>query len=96
MELLLDYNYPGNIRELENILERTMIMAKDEIIDEKYFNFINKETHIEKKGTLKEVEKELIIKYLIQNKGNRTRAAELLSISRRSLQNKIKEYKINL
>jgi transcriptional regulator with PAS, ATPase and Fis domain len=96
MELLLDYNYPGNIRELENIFERSMIMAKDEIIDEKYFNFISKETYIEKKGTLKDAEKELIIKYLIQNNGNRTRTAEFLGISRRSLQNKIKEYKINL
>ena len=96
MELLLDYNYPGNIRELENIVERSMIMAKDEIIDEKYFNFISKERYIEKKGTLKETEKELIIKYLIQNKGNRTNTAEILGISRRSLQNKIKEYQINL
>ncbi|MEE8564653.1 MAG: sigma-54 dependent transcriptional regulator [Atribacterota bacterium] len=96
MELLLDYKYPGNIRELENIIERSMIMAKDEIIDEKYFNFISKETYIEKRGTLKDVEKELIIKYLIQNKGNRTKTAEILGISRRSLQNKIKEYKINL
>jgi len=96
MELLLDYNYPGNIRELENIIERSMIMAKDEIIDEKYFNFISKETYIEKKGTLKDAEKELIIKYLIQNNTNRTKTAEILGISRRSLQNKIKEYKINL
>jgi len=96
MELLLNYNYPGNIRELENIIERSMIMAKDEIIDERYFNFINKETYIEKKGTLKEAEKKLIIKYLIQNKGNRTKTAEILGISRRSLQNKIKEYQINL
>jgi len=96
MELLLDYNYPGNIRELENIIERSMIMAKDEIINEKYFNFISKEEYIEKKGTLKETEKELIIKYLIQNKGNRTKTAEILGISRRSLQNKIKEYQINL
>ena len=96
MELLLDYNYPGNIRELENIIERSMIMVKDEIIDEKYFNFISKEEYIEKKGTLKETEKELIIKYLIQNKGNRTKTAEILGISRRSLQNKIKEYQINL
>lgn len=96
MELLLDYNYPGNIRELENIIERSMIMTKDEIIDEKYFNFISKEEYIGKKGTLKETEKELIIKYLIQNKGNRTKTAEILGISRRSLQNKIKEYQINL
>jgi DNA-binding NtrC family response regulator len=96
MELLLDYNYPGNIRELENIVERSMIMAKDEVIDEKYFNFISKETYIEKKGTLKDIEKELIIKYLIKNNANRTHTAKLLGISRRSLQNKIKEYKINL
>jgi DNA-binding NtrC family response regulator len=96
MELLLNYDYPGNIRELENILERSMIMAKNNIMDETYFAFINKENFSEKKGTLKEVEKELIIRYLIQNKSNRTKTAELLGISRRSLQNKIKEYQINL
>ncbi|OIP72875.1 two-component system response regulator [Candidatus Atribacteria bacterium CG2_30_33_13] len=96
MELLLNYDYPGNIRELENILERSMIMAKNNIMDETYFAFINKENFSEKKGTLKEVEKELIIKYLIQKKSNRTKTAELLGISRRNLQNKIKEYQINL
>jgi DNA-binding NtrC family response regulator len=96
MELLLNYDYPGNIRELENILERSMIMAKNNIMDETYFAFINKENFSEKKGTLKEVEKELIIRYLIQNKSNRTKTAELLGISRRSLQNKIKEYQIEL
>ena len=96
MELLLNYDYPGNIRELENILERSMIMAKNSIMDETYFAFINKENFSEKKGTLKEAEKELIIKYLIQNKSNRTKTAELLGISRRSLQNKIKEYQIEL
>jgi DNA-binding NtrC family response regulator len=96
MELLLNYDYPGNIRELENILERSMIMAQNNIMDETYFAFINKENFSEKKGTLKEVEKELIIKYLIQNKSNRTKTAELLGISRRSLQNKIKEYQIEL
>jgi len=96
MELLIDYNYPGNIRELENIIERSMIMAKDEIINEDYFNFINSEIRIEKKGTLKDIEKELIIKYLIQNKSNRTKTAEILDISRKSLQNKIKKYQISL
>jgi len=96
MELMLDYNYPGNIRELENIIERSMIMAKDNIMDETYFSFINKEKFLEKKGTLKEVEKELIIKYLIQNNGNRTKTAELLGISRRSLLDKIKKYQLSL
>ncbi|HBY57866.1 MAG TPA: two-component system response regulator [Candidatus Atribacteria bacterium] len=96
MDFLLDYNYPGNIRELENIIERSIIMVKDEIIDENYFNFIEPERKFEKKGTLKDVEKELIIKYLIQNKGNRTKTAEILGISRRSLLDKIKKYQINL
>lgn len=96
MDFLLDYNYPGNIRELENIIERSIIMAKDEMIDENYFNFIEPEKKFEKKGTLKDVENELIIKYLIQNKGNRTKTAEILGISRRSLLDKIKKYQINL
>ncbi|HER25249.1 MAG TPA: sigma-54-dependent Fis family transcriptional regulator [Candidatus Atribacteria bacterium] len=96
MELLMDYHYPGNIRELENIIERSMIMARNEIIDEKYFSFIKTERKFQKKGTLKDIEKEVIIKYLIQNNKNRTKTAEILGISRRSLQNKIKEYQINL
>jgi len=96
LELLLDYDYPGNIRELENIIERSMIMAKDNIMDETYFAFIDKGKMLEKRGTLKEIEKELIVKYLIQNKSNRTKTAESLGISRRSLLNKIKEYQINL
>ena len=73
-----------------------MIMTKDHIMKEDYFAFINKEKIIEKKGTLKEIEKESIIKYLIQNNGNRTKTATDLGISRRGLQNKIKEYQINL
>ena len=96
MEYLLDYNYPGNIRELENIIERSMIMTKDHIMNEDYFAFIDKESMIEKKGTLKEMEKELVIKCLIQNNSNRTKTATDLGISRRNLQNKIKIYKINL
>jgi len=96
MEHLLDYHYPGNIRELENIIERSMIMAKTHLMNEDYFAFIEKERIIEKKGTLKDLEKELIIKYLLQNNSNRTKTAQDLGISRRSLQNKIKGYKIDL
>ena len=96
LEHLLDYHYPGNIRELENIIERSMIMAKNHLLNEDYFAFIEQERNNKKMGTLKEMEKELIIKYLIQNNSNRTKTAEDLGISRRNLQNKIQAYKINL
>ena len=96
MEHLLDYHYPGNIRELENIIERSMIMAKTHLMNEDYFAFIEKERIIEKKGTLKEMEKDLIVKSLIQNNNNRTKTAEELGISRRNLQNKIKAYNLSL
>jgi len=96
MNFLLDYNFPGNIRELENIIERSIIMAKEEIIDETYFNFIKVEGKLDKKGNLKEWEKDLIVKTLIQSQGNRTRAAEVLGISRRSLLDKIKRYQITI
>ncbi|GAB4114524.1 MAG: sigma-54 dependent transcriptional regulator [Candidatus Caldatribacteriota bacterium] len=96
MNFLLDYNFPGNIRELENIIERSMIMAQREVIDETSFNFIKIEENQVKKGSLKEWERDLIIKTLIQNKGNRTHTAEVLGISRRSLLDKIRKYKISI
>ena len=97
LNMLDNYSYPGNVRELENIIERAMIMCKHEIIDQDSLYFYqNKNNNIPKKGTLKEIERETIRKYLIQNHGNRTRTAVNLGISRRSLQSKIKEYQIAL
>lgn len=96
MNFLLDYNFPGNIRELENIIERSMIMTQGEVIDETSFNFIKIEENQTKKGSLKEWERDLIIKTLIQNQGNRTHTAEALGISRRSLLDKIRKYKISI
>ena len=94
--LLMDYSYPGNVRELENIIERAMIMCNGEMIDKDFLFFFEQKNINQKNGTLKEMEKEMIKKYLIQNHGNRTKTALNLGISRRNLQLKIKEYKIDV
>ncbi len=97
LDIMYNYSYPGNIRELENIIERAMIMCKGDIIDQDSLSFFpDKNYDNVKKGSLKEIEKEAIKKYLIQNKGNRTRTALKLGISRRNLQSKIKEYRIDV
>lgn len=96
IDLLMDYSYPGNVRELENIIERAMIMCNGKIIDKDFLFFFEQKNINQKNGTLKEMEKEMIKKYLIQNHGNRTKTALNLGISRRNLQLKLKEYKIDV
>jgi two-component system response regulator HydG len=104
MDLLIRYDWPGNIRELENCLERAVILARGEIIApadlplpiqalsrDREIQGLNLPSGI----SLREVEKALILKTLDDTSGNRSRAAEILGINRRTLQNKLKEYGIN-
>jgi two-component system response regulator HydG len=104
-DLLMRYDWPGNVRELENIIERSVIMARGETITPLEFPNDLQELDEELKATqidlrpgrsLKEVEKDMIIRTLEETGGNRTHAAKILGISRRTLQLKLKEYGINL
>jgi two-component system response regulator HydG len=104
MDLLMRYEWPGNVRELENVVERAVIMARGEMITPAEFPDALKEldaelTQVEVALTpgrsLKEVEREMIVRTLEDTGGNRTHAAEILGISRRTLQLKLKEYGIN-
>jgi two-component system, NtrC family, response regulator HydG len=103
LDLLVRYDWPGNIRELENCIERAVIMARDEVIVPSDFppqiqlsgEGDKKDVGIFYGMSLAEMEKELIVKTLAETGGNRTRAAEVLGINRRTLQNKLKEYGIN-
>ena len=97
----IQYDWPGNIRELENVLERIILMSENDTLSlDQVPAEIRVTEPMNKTSTLKEkvdslshtTEKQLIIDALNKTNQNRTKAAELLGISRRTLQNKIKEY----
>ena len=95
------YRWPGNIRELENVLERMVLMSEtdtlalDQLPPEirGIVSTVGASTLKEKIDTISQMtEKQMIIDVLNKTNQNRTKAAKLLGISRRTLQNKIKEY----
>ena len=104
MDLLMRYDWPGNIRELENVVERSVIMMRGDFITPEEFPGALKSLDPEYEQisaemlsgkSLKEMEKAMIMRTLQETDGNRTRAAEILGISRRNLQLKLKEYGVN-
>jgi two-component system response regulator AtoC len=92
LKALKNYSFPGNVRELENIIERAMILSEENNINVCGLGINNLSSEIDKSGILDDVEKKTIIDTLKRLGGNRTRAAKELGISRRKLQYKIKEY----
>ena len=104
VDLLMRYDWPGNVRELENVVERAVILARGDMITPLEFPDVLQDLDEEAKASplalttgrsLKEVEKVMILRTLEETGGNRTHAARILGISRRTLQLKLKEYGIN-
>lgn len=101
LEKMKMWTWPGNIRELENVLERAVILADKSIVQAAHIAIENsddnKENSDEAVGfagmTLSQVEQKLILQTLQMTEQNRTRAAEILGISIRTLRNKINEYR---
>jgi len=94
MDALAQYPWPGNIRELQNVLERAVILCRDGIEPRDLPESLSRPVHevSESGGTLRDREKEAIIAALKNNRGNRRRAAEELGLSRRTLQYRLKEF----
>ena len=104
-DLLIRYNYPGNVRELENIIERAVVLAKRGLVTVKDLPIHVQADREEGKTqpahlkgslheTLKTMERGLIVDALKETGGVQTRAAERLGISERVLRYKLKKYRI--
>ncbi|MDA0690929.1 MAG: sigma-54 dependent transcriptional regulator [Nitrospinae bacterium] len=101
LTLLKKYNWPGNIRELGNILERAALVCNEDTLLPAHL-FFEEDSEMDGEtgskllsnfqGTIYDMEKALILQTLEEVSGNKTRAAESLGISIRTLRNKLTEY----
>lgn len=99
---LLAYSWPGNVRELANIIERAVVMDNHKKISPEHLFIDPKMTYTPSQTsdhvsfplglTLEELEKRFILETLLQQQNNRTKTAEILGISLRTLRNKLQTY----
>ena len=99
MDYLCQYNWPGNIRELKNIIQRAVVMGSHEALQLEQFNCLFTHQDVERSGNtltagkaIEDVERDLIYSTLEKTGGNKTKAAELLKITTRTLRNKLHKY----
>ena len=106
LKKLIAYDWPGNVRQLENTIQRAVVMARggvittdhlsiDELPERKFVDVQQKvRDRVPLKQVLAEVEKQMILEAMHQAKGNRSKAANILGIYRRLLYAKLREYGI--
>jgi DNA-binding NtrC family response regulator len=105
MDQLLTYEWPGNVRELQHKMERAVILCNEQFVASKHFFLdeldtlpvkVEAETFVANgtsTATLHEIEKAAIFRALQINDNNRTKTADALGISIRTLRNKLREYR---
>ncbi len=100
LKTLLDYFWPGNVRQLENAIERAMVTCKNSVLSEEDFAFLNQDARanqgwsVPNNLTLQEVEKQVIAATIKRTQGNIKEAAAVLGIDRSTLYDRIKKPEI--
>jgi len=100
VDVLSGYRWPGNVRELRNVVERMVVLSRKKLLDVSDIpasirdQSLSADVRVDADLTVEEMEKRMIIQALEKTGGNRTKAAEKLGISRRTLHRKIKEYQL--
>jgi two-component system response regulator HydG len=94
LQVLKTYHWPGNVRELENVIQRLVVMTDEDLIETPDLPSLLRFSALREKGldrTLAEVEAEYIHNVLASVNGNKTRAAEILGIDRKTLREKLRK-----
>lgn len=99
VQLLIEYDWPGNVREMENLLTLACVLGKEEVIlEETVKEILNRSQRLPHDrptvASLGEAEEEIIKRALQNAQGNLTQAAKVLKISRPTLRTKIQKYKL--
>ena len=98
-KMFMNYSWPGNVRELEHALEHAFILCHQKTITHKHLPPVFEKFFVTKADRFKDMEddeRKSIIQALEKTAGNKTMAARLLGISRRSIYRRIKDYKIQM
>jgi len=93
LQVLNSYHWPGNVRELENVIQRLVVMTDGNLVEVPDLPSLMRFSALRETGlnrTLAEVEAEYIRNVLVSVDGNRTRAAEILGIDRKTLREKLR------
>jgi two-component system response regulator HydG len=96
LQVLRKYHWPGNVRELENVVQRLVLMTDGDVIEVSDLPSLMRFTALRETGlnrTLAEVEAEYIRNVLASVKGNKSKAAKILGIDRKTLREKLKKVK---
>lgn len=102
LQMLMNYSWPGNIRELRNIIERTVSLSPDGHLNTAYLpsgitnsEFISDNSHVQIGSGIQDVESDLIRRLILTHNGNLTKVASELGVARTTLYRKMRKYHID-